>query len=77
LSRGDVCVDQDDASGFRLGHEGQRAAITLAHDNDNLTLAGLMLSKATVDAVGKEHRMFRKAGAGGYSSSVRAGARLL
>ena len=36
---------------FGLEHEGQRPAVALAHDDHDAALAGLVLGKATVDAI--------------------------
>ena len=42
---------ESDALGFRLRDGGHRAALTLASDDDDAALAGLMLRLAAIDAV--------------------------
>ena len=45
-------ADRLDALRLAFEHEGERDAVALAHDDHDLTLAGLVLRKATVDPIG-------------------------
>ena len=49
--RMDAAFDGRDGFGFAVEHEGQRAAIALAHDDDDAALAVLVFGKAAVDSV--------------------------
>ncbi len=46
-----MTTDRRDCVAFLGAHEGKRAALAFAHDDDHLALAGLFLGKAAIDAI--------------------------
>ena len=47
----DALADHGNGGAFRLEDEGQREAVALAHDDHDLALAGLVLSKPAINPV--------------------------